>query len=503
MQSLMPRTRHLLTAGALTVGAALTLTGCFAGEGASTQASSNRVNLAMLAAPASNLTPFSEDAFKLSRWSTAETLTVLDDNGEAQPKLATEWRKDGDLKWILTLREGVKFHDGSALTAESVVNSLTKAMGASPKLRVLTGLELQVEATGEREVTITTATPDPLMLQRLTSPQLSIFSAAAYKPDGTVTPVGTGTGPFKIVTTNGSSSAALDRFEDYWGEKAKLAGIDVSYVPDGAARSAALRTGTADIVEGLPVSQASLLPQELVNEVPMPRTNTLYLNNEKGAFADPALRAAARAAIDKAAVVQNVYEGRADESKGLLGPALKWTVDLRKDVSSTARPAAPAGQKITLATYTARPELPEAAVLLEQQLEAAGFVVEQDVREYANMEKDALAGAFDMVLLSRATVQDTGDPVSYLTGDFSCKGSFNISQVCDPEIDAAISAASASELGEKRREAIMSAEELILKKDVVIPVLHERVLLGQSKSVSNVVLDPRERGLITTETTKE
>ncbi|TVU61940.1 ABC transporter substrate-binding protein [Paenarthrobacter nitroguajacolicus] len=499
----MPRTRHLLTAGALTMGAALTLTGCFAGEGTSAQASSNRVSLAMLAAPMANLSPYSEDAFKLSRWSAAETLTVLDDNGEAQPLLATEWKKDGDLKWVLTLREGVKFHDGTPLTAESVVTSLNKALNASPKLRVLTGLEVKFEATGDREVTITTGTPDPLMMNRLTSPQLSILSAAAYLPDGTVTPVGTGTGPFKIVTTNGSSSAALDRFEDYWGEKAKLSGIDVSYVPDGAARAAALRTGTADIVEALPVSQVSLLPQDLVNEVPMPRTSTLYLNNEKGAFADPALRAAARAAIDRASIVQNVYEGRADESKGLLGPALKWAAEIRGDVDSIARPAAPAGQKITLATYTARPELPEAAVLLEQQLEAAGFVVEQDVREYANMEKDMMAGVFDMVLLSRATVQDTGDPATYLTSDYSCKGSFNISQVCDPEIDAVISAASASELGEKRREAIMAAEALILKKDAALPVLHERVLLGKAKTVSNLVLDPRERGLITAETTKE
>lgn len=502
MRSLTPRTCHLLAASALAMGAALTLTGCFAGDSPSAQTTSNRVSLAMLAAPFSNLSPYSEDAFKLSRWSAAETLTVLDDNGEAQAKLATEWKKDGDLKWILTLREGVKFHDGTELTAESVVNSLNKAMTASPKLRVLSGLELQVAATGDLEVTITTATPDPLMLQRLTSPQLSILAAAAYKSDGTVTPVGTGTGPFKIVTT-GSSSANLDRFEDYWGENAKLAGIDVSYVPDGAARAAALRTGTADVVEALPISQASLLPQELVNEVPMPRTNTLYLNNEKGAFADPALRAAARAAIDRAGIVQNVYEGRAHESKGLLGPALKWTGDLRGDVNSAAQAAKPAGQKITLATYTARPELPEAAVLLEQQLEAAGFVVEQDVREYANMEKDALGGAFDMVLLSRATVQDTGDPISYLTSDFTCKGSFNISQVCDPEIDSAVQSASATELGEKRREAIMAAEALILKKDVALPMLHERVLLGQAKSVSNLVLDPRERGLITAETTKE
>lgn len=503
MRSLMPRPRHLLAAGALTMGAALTLTGCFAGEAPSAQASSNRVSLAMLAAPMANLSPYSEDAFKLSRWSAAETLIVLNDNGDPEPKLATEWKKDGDLKWILTLREGVKFHDGTALTAETVVNSLKRAQNASPKLRVLSGVEMQFQATGDLEVTVTTAAPDPLMLQRLSATQLAILAPAAYGADGSVTPVGMGTGPFKIVSTNGSSSATLDRFDDYWGEKSKLAGIDVSYVPDGAARAAAVRTGTADVVEAVPVSQASLLPQEAVNEVPMPRTSTLYLNNKKGAFADPALRSAARAALNKGSIVQNVYEGRADESKGLLGPALKWTTDLRKDVGSAVRPANPAGQKITLATYTARPELPEAAVLLEQQLEAAGFVVEQDVREYANMEKDMLAGAFDMVLVSRSSVQETADPVSYFTSDFSCKGAYNIGQVCDPEIEEALNVAKSTELGDKRREAIMAVEALILKKDAALPLLHERVIVGTTSSVSGVALDPRERTLITAETTKE
>lgn len=61
------------------------------------------------------------------------------------------------------------------------------------------------------------------------------------------------------------------------------------------------------------------------------------------------------------------------------------------------------------------------AVYLAQQLTAAGFTVKQVVREYSQIESDALAGKFDAFILSRATVLDSGDPVAYLYSDFACE----------------------------------------------------------------------------------
>lgn len=149
-----------------------------------------------------------------------------------------------------------------------------------------------------------------------------------------VDPRHTGSGPFELVQVNGTSSARLERFDGYWGERAKASGIDVSFVPDGTARGAALRTGTADIVEAIPVSQAPLLDQRLIHEVPMPRTNTLYLNTKSGVMQEPALRAAVRDAINRQQLVDNVYEKRADVAQGLLGPALPWAAPLRQPVSA-------------------------------------------------------------------------------------------------------------------------------------------------------------------------
>ena len=499
------RGRKRRAAGFAVLPLALLLSGCFAPSGQEPSAGGDsRVSIAMLQPPRSGLSPLSDDAFKLSRWATAETLVVLNEAGEAQPALATEWKRTNPTTWEFTVRPGVHFHNGKELTPATVVNSLQHAIKATPLPRILDGVDMTVRAKGG-QVVITTAAPDPLLPHRLSSPQLAILDTAAYSGK-TVSPVGTGTGPFELVKVNGIVGATLNRFDGYWGTPAKAGGIDVAFVPDGTARAAALRTGEADVVEAIPAGQAASIDKDLIVEVPMPRTNTLYLNTKSGPFVDPAVRAAAREAIDRAAIVQSVYEGRADIAEGLLGPALPWAAELRKEdayrkaLAKRPTPANVKGVKISLGTFTDRAELPEVAVLIEQQLEAAGFVVQQDVREYQFIEADALAGKFDSFILSRATVLDSGDPVAYLASDFSCKGGFSISQLCTPQVDAAITAASGTEAGDGRRRATMLAEAQVLAADAAIPLLHERVIQGESPSVSDAARDPRERILVTADT---
>lgn len=486
----------------IALAAPLLLAGCFE-EQRDTNSSEvgTRINVAMLQPPRSGLTPLSDDAFKLSRWSNAETLIRLDANSDPQPFLATEWEQLDSKTWRFVIRDGVVFHDGTALTAGDVVNSLKAATQATPKPRILDGVNMTIEADGDNAVIVRTEKDDPLIPNRLSSPQLAILAAKAYGDDGRVNPIEAGTGPFVLTEINGTTSAKLDRFDDYWGEPAAVAGIDADYVPDGTARAASLRTGVADVVEAIPVSQVALLDPERVHEVPMPRTNTLYLNTQTGPLADPALRAAIREAIDRPSIVNTVYEGRADIAEGLLGPALAWANGIRQPIENRTAPAEPNGAEITLATFTDRAELPEVAVLLEQQLTRAGFNVSQEVREYAHIEADALAGEFDAFILSRATVLDSGDPVAYMFSDFACAGSFNIAQLCDSAVDEALATASELPTGDARRQAIIDVEAAILRTDAAIPMLHERVIQGESARVANAERDPRERTLITEKTT--
>lgn len=469
----------------------LGLAACFSDSGGGGDAS-GRIRVAHMQPPRSGLSPLSDDAFKLSRWSCAETLVALDEDGNAVPSLATEWTRDGT-SWTFTLREGVLFHDGTDLTAEAVAHSLSFAAAAAPKPRILDGIDLTAEARGDT-VTVTTGEVDPLLPQRLSSPQLSILAASAYQGD-LVDPVGTCTGAFVLTAVESTVSATLDRNDDWWGGEVAAPGIDAAFVPDGTARAGRLRSGESDIVEAVPVSQAGLLEADQITEVPMPRTCTLYLNCSNGPFADPGLRAAAREAIDAAELVEGVYDDRADLAEGLLGPAVPWASRREGRTEPTAASEVE-GVSITLGTFTDRAELPEVAQVLQQQLQRAGFTVELDIREYTNIEADALDGAFDAFLLSRATVLDSGDPVAYMHSDFGSDGSFNLSQFVDDGVDAALDEAAQTPPGEDRQTAILAAETAILNADAAIPLLHERVIQGDATNVVGSIKDPRERELV-------
>ncbi|MFI1933117.1 ABC transporter substrate-binding protein [Streptomyces sp. NPDC020330] len=491
-----------LAAAALLVPVA---TACSSSTDSGGSGGDQRLKVAMAFPPAQAMSPYGDDAVTLSRLAVVEGLTRLDRNGEAEPALAASWKRDGDRAWEFTVREDTVFQDGTKLDAAAVVRSLTAAQKASPKPRVLSDTTLTATAEDARTVRITTKDAEPLLPQRLANPSLSILSAAAYKDAARVNPAGHATGPFTLAEVNGAVSATLERNDTYWGGRAKAPGADVKFVADGTARANALRTKDVDVAEYVPISQASLLGDGLVHEFPSARTNGLSLNTGRGVFADPAMRAAAREAIDSQALVDGVYEGRADTARGLLGPGVPWAADLRTAPTGRAKAAAPAEvagtRQIVLATYTNRPELPEVATVVQQQLEKRGFTVKQVVRDYAQMEADALAGKYDAFIQARNTLLDTADPVSYLASDFTCDGSFNITQLCAPPVDAAVDKAAALADTDARHRAEMAAEAAILGSDALVPLVHERFVQGYDDTrVRGVALDPMERTLITADT---
>lgn len=196
-------TTNTFRLGALAAVGTLTLTACFS-SGAASGDTENRARVAMLQPPRSGLSQFSDDAFKLSRWSTAETLITLDDLGDAEPGLATGWNRVDDRTWSFDLRPDVSFHNGTPLDASAVVTALTAATTSAPKPRILDGVELTVSATDDDTVAVSTKDIDPLVPQRLSSPQLSILAPEAYSGGGS-DPVGTGTGPFVLTAVDGTS----------------------------------------------------------------------------------------------------------------------------------------------------------------------------------------------------------------------------------------------------------------------------------------------------------
>ncbi|MFG3407828.1 ABC transporter substrate-binding protein [Streptomyces sp. NPDC048142] len=485
------------------------LSGCFAssgdGDGASASGSSGsgggaRLRVAMAFVPTQNFSPYGQDAFHLSRLGVAEGLTRLDLDGSVAPALATSWKSGNKGRsWVFTLREAT-FQDGGDVTPKAVADALTHATEAEPLPAALSGVELTAEAAGGNQVRVSTEAADPVLPQRLSNPSLAVLSPKAYAKQGTVNPVGTGTGPFELTKITGDTEATLDRFDGYWGGRAEASGIDAKFVADGAARSNALRTGAADLIQAVPVAQIASLDKGTVHETNTARNISLYLNTGSGAFADAGLRAAAREAVDVSVLAKDVYEGYAEPAQGIYGPALSWAAGKRIEPAGRAEATDPDGESITIATHVRWPELAESAQVLQQQLQDAGFKVKLVVRDYARLESDLLAGTFDAVLNSRNVMLDTGDPVTVLDSDYTCEGTYNLSQLCDKAVDEAVAEAQAVTDPAARQDAAMRAEAAVLATDAEIPVVHLKHALGIAASVKGAVLDPYERALVGTAT---
>ncbi|MEU1191573.1 ABC transporter substrate-binding protein [Streptomyces sp. NPDC005859] len=480
------------------------LAGCFASSGGDDGAASgagdgSRLRVALAFPPAENLSPYGADATILSRLGVTEGLTALDANGAAAPALAASWRREDDRTWLFTLREA-GFQDGTDVTPAAVAASLTHATEAAPAPAALSGVTLTAKAEGSTGVRVTTAAPDPVLPLRLSSPGLAVLAPKAYGKKGAVDPVGTATGPFELTEVTGATAAGLDRFDDYWGGRAQASGVDVRFVADGTARTNALRTGQVDLAEAIPVSQAATLGADTRRETATTRTTSLLLNVKSGVFKDPALRAAARAAVDTSALAKGVYEGHADAGAGLYGPAVTWAGAKRVQPAGRAKAGAPGGASLTLATYDNRPELPEVAQVLKQQLEKAGFAVKLEVREYSRLESDALAGKFDAFVGARNSLLDTGDPVSLLASDFTCDGGYNLALLCDKAVDQAVAKAQGVADTGERQDAALAVEAAVLGTDAVVPLVHQRVITGVGAEVTGTLLDPYERTLVGTGT---
>ncbi|MEB3372365.1 ABC transporter substrate-binding protein [Saccharopolyspora mangrovi] len=491
----MSSPQGLARVAALLAGA-LVLSGCFAaapGGGAD-----DRLGVAMSFQPVANFSTYSDDALLLTKLGATETLTVLDHDGKPQPALAESWQQSDPRTLRLNLRAGVTFHDGTPLTAEHAAASLNHVTAATTPPRAIKGVQLTAKATGERTLDITTAQPDPILPQRLTAPQLAILAPSAYANPAAPNPVRAGTGPYVLDSTQGAAGATLNANPGYWSGAPKTSGVDARFIADGASRANALRAGEVDVVDTVPVSQLPTITGNEVLDVPLPRLVGAHLNTRSAVFADPAMRAAARQAIDPARIADGVYAGQADPARGLFGPASPWAAEAPQP---TAAPAKPHG-RIRIATYDERPELPEIASVVAEDLRRAGFEVgDVVVQEYSTMESDLLSGAYDVVIAARNYSVDTGDPISYLSSDWTCDGGYNLSRLCDPAIDAAVEAARPAPVEERERAAVRIAGQ-VLGADAIVPIAHERTRIGLAPGVRGVAQDGFDRRLITAETTR-
>jgi peptide/nickel transport system substrate-binding protein len=500
---------------ALALSTTLTLAACgtFSG-GTSTNADEPALSISLQFTPRSNYALETYDAFVLSAVGCLETLLTYDDQtDELKPMLATDWRQTEPTAWEFTLRDGVTFQDGTDLTADAVVRSLRHVLNAeAPPGAFTPEVVSSVEAAGEATVRIETPAPSALLPYRLASVNTGILARGAYTGSG-IDPIQHCTGPFTPVSLVPGRSMSLERNDGYWGEAATLSRVEAAFVPEGPTRAAQVQAGESQIALGIPVTSLADLRGSgdiEVSEAFAPRTTGLYFNLSRAPFDEPDVRRAVRAALDLDAVAASVYDGGAEPAIGPFAPSEAWAPEGagppdqdRDEARRLLRRAGyePGELSLTLLAYTERPEFADLAAVIQSDLDAIGIDVEVRMSDYAGIEPALLDGDYDFALLSRNYLTDIADPLGYLTTDYACGGTYNISQHCDPGFDARLEAANAMDTAEERAAEYADIAQYLQEQAVTAFIVHEQTYAAYDGSVHGFTDDPLARYAVTNSVT--
>jgi peptide/nickel transport system substrate-binding protein len=277
-----------------------------------------------------------------------DALTATDANLRVVPALATGWERTNDTTWRFRLREGVVFHDGSPLTARDVIYSYCRVpnVPSSPGLfRPYIASVRDMLAPDPMTVEIETNGPAPFLPDDLSN-VLIVSARAAGAPAriayDTATcgiaewpataafnaagPVAVGTGPFRLVSFAPNQEAELARNPLWWGGAAAFDRVTMRVVANNGARSAALLSGSVDLIERPPfetLDRIRAAPGISVTEAPS--ANIIYMSFDqqlepspaiqgtdgRNPFKDVRVRQAVSMAINREAIVARIMGGHA------------------------------------------------------------------------------------------------------------------------------------------------------------------------------------------------
>ena len=453
-------------------------------------------------APTAGWAMETDDSFVLTRVGCLEALARIDFEGALVPALATGWEQVSPTEWDVTIREGVKFHNGEDLNAAAVAGALNHVLSADAPAKAFSPkVVASVAATGDMTVRITTPNPSVVLPLRLAAPNTGILAPAAYSGEQ-INPVGTCTGPFRIVEHVPEQALRLERNADYWGGDVQLQEAEVRFVPDGGVRATQVQTGEAHVSRIVPVSTLEKLKTVAgvdVMAIETARTNGLYFNNERAPFDNVDARRAVQSAVDAAAIATSIYEGTARPAVGPFAPNEPWSpagasvvaYDPERATSLLAEAGIDAGQfDLTLLAYTERAELPDLAAVIQAQLQQIGFRVNIRASNWGGIEPDLMSGNYDMSLMSRNHLTDVADPIGFLIADYTCDGGFNVSNFCDPSVDAAIAQARGTADPAARNALYAKVAAQLQDEAVTAFLVHVQHIEAVSEKVQNYRIHP-------------
>ncbi len=348
-----------------------------------------------------------------------DTLTAPDENGEYQPFLASSVEPNADFtQWTIKLREGVKFHDGTALDATVVKNNLDAYRGAYPARKPLLFIFVldnitSVDVVDDLTLTVSTKTPWPAFAAYLhSSGRLGIMAQAQLDDPATCDRNLIGTGPFKLKEWKVNDHLTATKNPDYWQKDADGNALpyldEITYrpIPDGDARVNALLAGELNAMHTSTPENIDRLRTEkdngkvgLVESDKFAEVAYVMFNASKPPFDNINARLAAAYAVDRDAFNQvrnlgltKVASGPfAEGSVGYLEDAGFPKYDLNKAKDYAAKYEQETGNPLEITVLTTPdPSTVKSAQFIQEQVEKAGFKVSLKSVEQAALINTAL-----------------------------------------------------------------------------------------------------------------
>ncbi len=381
-----------------------------------------------------------------------------------QPVLAESWKNEDGVNWVFKLRRGVRFTDGSELSAADVIYSLERVLSGSRQAPTLRDVS-KVSARDTSTVVVTTKKPVAPFLHALSNKViLSSVAAKRYGSEMDKHPIGTG--PFRFAEWIRGTRLVANRNEDYWGSAPKIDQAVWLPIPEDAARMTALETGACDLVTNVPPHEAARLassPGIKVVSVESLRHMFICLNHKFKPLDNRLVRKAICHAVDVESIIRYVLEGRATRLAGPLArpvfgydPALKpYDYDPRKARELLSQAGYPQGFEVDFYTPTGRYiKDREISQAIAAQLAEVGIRAQLKTPEWAMLSNMFMDGKLPMVYIGRGAISDPDD---YLAQYFRTGGSVRCNY-SNPEVDRLL---------DLQRETTDEAKREVILRDAV------------------------------------
>ncbi|KGR76979.1 ABC transporter substrate-binding protein [Ureibacillus sinduriensis] len=423
----------------------------------------------------SGLDPHSGDSWEIMRSGTAETLIKLNEDLTPGPWLAKSWKQVNDTTWLFQLQENVTFHNGKALDAAAVMNSLQRAIDKNQGTKNLLKIRA-MEVVSENELKIETTEINAALISNLANPGTIIVDVESLDNEVSYPAF---TGAYAIKEFNLDESLIVKQYEGYWGEKTKLDEVTIKFIPDGITRLMALQSGDVDGATDISVDNIEVLEKgdrfDVLTAKSL-RTHMVMYNMESPLFKQLAVRKAVDALIPRQEIVDSVMKGKGTSAVGPFSPVVPFgQVNKEQEELSIEQLMQQDGWRkntdamwekdgtvfeATFLTFPQRPELTVMAEVIQSKLLEQGMKV--NIRQVENIDDALVNEEWDLAMYSMLTAH-TGSPYFFLEIFYKSNSSSNMNHFASQKVDSMINELHQITDTEKSTELAIQIQEEIEK----------------------------------------